>query len=126
MKPDRSSRSTSSPPDRINSSTKDAKKGPTNTGNSSSRSNNEANDDGSRDFDYIMFSDDPGQPDRNNDDVSPAFTSALNQDDNNTTTAANTVTTTTTRRSVSSVPIEKQLSPFDATIHLLKGNLGRT
>ena len=124
MKPHRSDRSTSSPSDSINSSAKDATKGLSNTSNSRSRSNNKKDDD-SRAFDYIMFSDDSGQPDSNN-DTALASAAALNQDDHNTTTAANTVTTNTTRRSVSSVPVEKQLSPFDATIHLLKGNLGRT
>ena len=85
--------------------------GTTNTtsGAGSNTNNIEANtDEENRAFDYTMLSDDgPGRA---------AASSAENQQHDS--------VTTTTRATTSSVPVEKQLSPFDATIHLLKGNLG--
>ena len=109
--------STTSQSDRsINRSTTNTAPG---AGNNTS--NIEANtDEGNRAFDYTMLSDGPGTVDNL---ATIAATTAINQHDTST-AAANTVASTTTRATTSSVPVEKQLSPFDATIHLLKGNLG--
>ena len=91
------------------------------SGAGSNTSNIEANtDEANRAFDYTMLSDGPGTVDNL---ATIAATTAINQHDTST-AAANTVASTATRATASSVPVEKQLSPFDATIHLLKGNLG--
>ena len=91
------------------------------SGAGSNTSNIEANtDEANRAFDYTVLSDGPGTVDNL---ATIAATTTINQHDTST-AAANTAASTATRATASSVPVEKQLSPFDATIHLLKGNLG--